>query len=168
MPEPKFDIKGLKTFKAHEGMPGYSCTLIINGKKACEVFEDCMGGGLQYTWIDVSLEPILKEAAAKLPPYPAKDGMPEIRRDADSLIEDLVNDILEKKEDAKMAKKWSTQIMFKVPEQHRNGQYGIWKVPPTAEWKKKLKDKHPSAIFLDEHPNDWREIVCPKPKQSPQ
>jgi hypothetical protein len=158
---PTFAIKNLKTFKAHEGMPGYSCTLYIDGKKACDVFEDCGGGELQTTWFDRTLQKVLDDHCKTLPPLPKDErypDLPQLNMDAYLFIDNLVNDLLTEREDKKMVKKFAQKLCCKLPSDKR-GQYGIFNVLPTAEAKAKVKVHHPDAVFLDEHPNDWRKVI---------
>jgi hypothetical protein len=151
-----FALKNLKTFKAHEGMPGYSVTLYIDGKMACDIFEDCCGGGLQYTWHDRTLQKVLDDHCKTLPPEKSYG----LSMTADLFIDELVNALQDEREDKKMVKKFAVKLHFKSPASHKKaGEYGISPYPPTPATKEFFRKKYPDIIFLDEHPADWRKIV---------
>jgi hypothetical protein len=159
---PTFAIKNLKTFKAHEGMPGYSAALYIDGKMACDVFEDCMGGGLQHTWHDRTLQKVLDDHCKTLPPLPKDERYPELPQldmNADLFIDELVNGLLNEREDKKMVKQFAKKLHFKIPSKHKNGEYAVISSPPDLTNKNKLRVTYPDVVFLDEHPNDWRRFV---------
>ncbi len=161
---PKYEIKKLKTFKAHEGMQGFSCTLIINGKAAADIFNDCSGGEFEFSWLDFEngrkQETELIEYCKTLPKYKNEDypELPELDISRDMFIENLVNEQLMGKEDARRAKQFLEKLNVKLPTD-KKGVWSVWKLPPTPENKAKILAKHPKAIFLDEHTKDWRKIV---------
>lgn len=158
---PKYSINKLKTFKAHEGMQGYSCTLLIDGKAACDIFEDCGGGPLQYTWLDLKNGRKQADeffAYCKTLPPPEKSQCPDLEMDADQFIYDLVTEEIIAKSNARDAKKFFKKINAKLPS-NKKGSWEVFNLPPTPENKARVLAKHPTAIFLDEHLADWHKII---------
>lgn len=168
-----FEVKAVKTFKGHEGMQGFNCDLYIDGKKACEITDDCHGGEFEYRWQTNEMAragfSILQEHCKTLGKY--KDPNPhadlagfELDYSPDLFIGELVDKILTAKMNASQHRKFLKVLSVKLPSKHPPGEYATWKIPPTAENKAKVKAQFPDAIFLDEHPNDWYEI-CQRGKK---
>lgn len=165
MPKPKFEMKSVKTFKGHEGMQGFEGVLYIDGKKACEIFDDCRGGEFEYRWFDRNLEKVLDDhikTLPQIPPDPERGLNDPMDMSRDIFIDEMVNAI----QNAKEFKKFQKRLSFKLPDDGY-GQYRTAKCLPTPDMKAHFKKKYPEAVFLDEHPNDFMKIINrtkPSPK----
>lgn len=163
----KYAVKNIKTFKAHEGMQGFTCTLYKDGEPIAEVFNDQHGGEFEYTWASAPSRgwgqdmDELTEYCKTLPPHVDKNypDLPPLDICPDMFVEDLVLTELEKKHNQKVYKKFQKELSFKLPT-HGKGEYAAFKMLPNIENKMKVLQKYGKDVtFLDEHPEDWMQIA---------
>jgi len=124
-------VKGVKTFRGHEGL-GYNATLYRGNKKVAFVYDDASGGELAIEWQDykepkVSIngkspykdeartykgtpeEKILQELVNELPPEKTDFG--QVTVDIAIFVDGLVSNY----EETKQLKKWcKTKTLFRL------------------------------------------------------
>lgn len=134
-----FSVKGVKTFRGHDGY-GFNANLYYKGKKIAFVLNDNWGGGLMFTWEDNA--PITEEnfyAFVKtLPAVETEYGMLDMC--SDIFVEDLVNVYNENKEYKRKCKSKTLIITTKCDTS--KGEYIIYNRPYGVEFKAWLKKKH--------------------------
>lgn len=159
-----YSVAAVKTFNGREGR-GYSCNLMLNGKKVAEVLDDANGGPLSVRWLDnefsegqvrqwddsIKTIRMTKQEAAfealvmALPKRACKYSESGFRFDSsDIVIEDLVNDQADLK---KMKTMLKSKILFtKGVEIYQSKIIDIDRQLPA------LRAKHPTAKFLNTLP----------------
>jgi len=118
-------LKKIKTFEGHDGL-GMSCDIWINGIKCIHAFDSANGGGNEYngyTYDNPKGEQVkqnilmFEDHIKNLPQRETKLGGVSIKVsvDMDIYVEDLLNQMEEKKVQKKMDKLMSTAILLGVP-----------------------------------------------------
>jgi hypothetical protein len=109
---PKYTVKGIKTFQGREGI-GYECSLYRDHKRIGKVVNVANGGESSF-YLDDREKEILDTYCKTLPPIDSgRNLLPPLEVDAGLYIEELVNDVANKKWVKEQCKK---NILFKVPE----------------------------------------------------
>ena len=102
-------LGGIKWHKGHDGQPGLNANLLLNGKRIATIYDDAMGGGIEWRFNDdgdqqriIGLAKIaVDEVTPGAWPCDALDAM--------------VNALLEDEERRKMIRKWSkTSTVFRL------------------------------------------------------
>lgn len=141
----KLEVRNVKMLQTHRGF-AFTCTLYVDGKKAASVSQEGHGGGNDYRWSDQNLAKRVHAYAESLPDVTFDGG--SLSNDLDLTIENLINDLEDKKRIKRLCKKnertiWRTPDM--KPEEWRISSY-----PFTPAVVSMIRATHPSAIFANE------------------
>lgn len=109
--EKGYNLKGIKTWDTHDG-GGIQLTLYVGNKKICGYTDDGHGGEAQFFPIhNKDLFDAFKEDVKSLPQWFCYDRMMDMS--GDIVIEEILNDVLNKK---RMAKLLKTKVIVELPD----------------------------------------------------
>lgn len=144
----KIELKNIKHAAfASEETHCFTASVYIDGKKAGIVSNDGHGGPDRHE--PSSLLRQLTEHAATLPPLDMSEyfndgGKHELAQSAETLIGDLVNEFLRKRENKRLC---NGKTVCRLPgETYTEGQYTVFKVVCSPEFKEKLETRYGSGI----------------------
>ena len=119
MKTPKVVLKNVKFFEGHDTMQGMSADIWINGTKCMHVYDSAHGGCYEYTNHNYddktkSLIKHLEDYIATLPEREYEFGgrKHSIKIDMDGFLEDIIQEIEQKKVDKKRLKLQKQAILF--------------------------------------------------------
>ena len=167
----KYSVNAVKTFNSPDG-GGYSCNLLLDGKKVAEVFDGGFGGGLQFDWIDKTPAKVtvrtyndkaplntytgrkgeaeFYEYVMGMPKVKSYDETKEMHTSGDIVVEDLLNEFLGKKKLTTLLKK---QVFLHLKDKEIIA-YKV-KANQTIEYvKEEAKKMHKTATILNDLPFD--------------
>lgn len=64
----KVEAKGYKRINGHDGM-GFECSIYVDGKRTCHIFDDGWGGEWQYTIFDQKRYDAMNERVTAMDPH---------------------------------------------------------------------------------------------------
>jgi hypothetical protein len=169
MPQTKYTVKVLKTFRGREG-EGFNATLLRDGVPVADVDDEASGGGFHYNWRDWNKTPRTFERDFRafidaLPPEKIGADAPEWEKslypngerkvEADCFIDDLVNEY----QIAKSIKRACSKKICFVLKTHKKGEYGTFKVVFSPAAKAQILQKYPDAQILNEHADNPAKLM---------
>lgn len=160
-----YSVNAVKTFVGREGH-GYSCNLLLYGKKIAEVLCQADGGPTRFHWVDnksvatvstrnykdeiiqhqgTQQEAMFESVVMGMPKI-TQVGMPDMSTNADIVVDDMVNDFL-------VAKKVKADMKKTFTIQEQSGKLLSWKITATHTYdvlKKLLQVKYPDAKIIND------------------
>ena len=138
---PRLSLKGIKSFRGHEGH-GLNATLLMDGVKVADVLDEGNGGSMRFYWTDGHHD---TPNEAKVFAYLKEMGV-EGREPLDGVVAELADEAENAKRLRRLAK---THVLFRLPGDKPDVICKVKHGGEVGRIRAYVLTQHPDATFIE-------------------